>query len=83
MGKHSRGKTWVYRKPGTPEQPGSAGTALFLRILSHASLDSSSYYHRLPMLHSGLPLRTLHRCRAGRFITEGKSRRLVLQSISA
>ena len=37
--------------------PDSAGTALFLRILSHASLDSSSFNHRLPMLHSGLLLR--------------------------
>ena len=30
--------TRVTGKPGTPEQPGSAGTALFLRILSHALL---------------------------------------------
>ena len=55
-----------------PEQPRSAGTALFLRISSRASLGSSSYNHRLPMLHSGIPLHTLRRRRAGCFITEGK-----------
>ena len=27
----------VYGKPGTPEQPGSAGTALFLRLESRAN----------------------------------------------
>jgi len=36
----------VYGKPGTPEQPGSAGTDKFLRLGSHASSNNTNYQIR-------------------------------------
>ena len=38
-----------YGKPGTPEQPESTGTVLFLRLESHASTSMPDY-----RLHSGM-----------------------------
>jgi len=38
----------VYGKPGTPEQPGSAGTTLFLRLESRASTI-------MPLIEKTLP----------------------------
>ena len=33
----------VYGKPGTPEQPGSAGTALFLRLEHYHATDGEDF----------------------------------------
>jgi len=37
---------WEYGKPGTPEQPGSAGTDKFLRMGSRASSNNMNYQIR-------------------------------------
>ena len=37
-------KFGVYGKPGTPEQPGSAGTDLFLRFESRANITTLQEY---------------------------------------
>jgi len=36
----------VYGKPGTPEQPGSAGTDNFLQLGSRASSNNTNYQTR-------------------------------------
>jgi len=65
---------WVYGKPGTPEQPGSARTALFLQLESHANTDWEGFTVELTtllMISSAVAIKIVAHTQTGRIVVCG------------